>query len=277
VKERTGVLKFFKYVLIYLLLIVFLMPFYLMVINSFKTTQEFVSNPFSLPDAKKIGFNNFISAFEKMNFLKAIGNSTVITVISIFLILLTSSMAAYFLVRHKWKINKIIFAILVASMIVPFQAIMIPLVSIYGKLNLMNSKWILMFMYMGFGQAFAIFIFHGFIKNIPLEMEESGLIDGCSKVQSFFQIVFPLLRPVLVTVLILDVLWIWNDYLLPSLVLLSPAERTLPLSTYSFFNTYSVDYAPLMAGIVLTIIPVVIVYLFSQKQIIHGVVQGAIK
>ena len=212
-----------------------------------------------------------------MNFLKAIGNSTVITVISIFLILLTSSMAAYFLVRHKWKINKIIFAILVASMIVPFQAIMIPLVSIYGKLNLMNSKWILMFMYMGFGQAFAIFIFHGFIKNIPLEMEESGLIDGCSKVQSFFQIVFPLLRPVLVTVLILDVLWIWNDYLLPSLVLLSPAERTLPLSTYSFFNTYSVDYAPLMAGIVLTIIPVVIVYLFSQKQIIHGVVQGAIK
>ncbi|NLX77671.1 MAG: carbohydrate ABC transporter permease [Clostridiaceae bacterium] len=276
-KERTGVLKFFKYVLIYLLLIVFLMPFYLMVINSFKTTQEFVSNPFSLPDAKKIGFNNFISAFEKMNFLKAIGNSTVITVISIFLILLTSSMAAYFLVRHKWKINKIIFAILVASMIVPFQAIMIPLVSIYGKLNLMNSKWILMFMYMGFGQAFAIFIFHGFIKNIPLEMEESGLIDGCSKVQSFFQIVFPLLRPVLVTVLILDVLWIWNDYLLPSLVLLSPAERTLPLSTYSFFNTYSVDYAPLMAGIVLTIIPVVIVYLFSQKQIIHGVVQGAIK
>jgi len=277
VKERTGVLKFFKYVLIYLLLIVFLMPFYLMVINSFKSTQEFVSNPFSLPDAKKIGFNNFISAFEKMNFLKAIGNSTVITVISIFLILLTSSMAAYFLVRHKWKINKIIFAILVASMIVPFQAIMIPLVSIYGKLNLMNSKWILMFMYMGFGQAFAIFIFHGFIKNIPLEMEESGLIDGCSKVQSFFQIVFPLLRPVLVTVLILDVLWIWNDYLLPSLVLLSPAERTLPLSTYSFFNTYSVDYAPLMAGIVLTIIPVVIVYLFSQKQIIHGVVQGAIK
>ncbi len=276
-KERTGVLKFFKYVLIYLLLIVFLMPFYLMVINSFKSTQEFVSNPFSLPDAKKIGFNNFISAFEKMNFLKAIGNSTVITVISIFLILLTSSMAAYFLVRHKWKINKIIFAILVASMIVPFQAIMIPLVSIYGKLNLMNSKWILMFMYMGFGQAFAIFIFHGFIKNIPLEMEESGLIDGCSKVQSFFQIVFPLLRPVLVTVLILDVLWIWNDYLLPSLVLLSPAERTLPLSTYSFFNTYSVDYAPLMAGIVLTIIPVVIVYLFSQKQIIHGVVQGAIK
>lgn len=276
-KEKKNVFKLAKYVLIYILLILFMMPFYLMVINSFKTTQQFVNNPFSLPELEKVGFGNYISAFNKMNFLNAITNSTIITLISVLLILLTASMAAYFLVRHKWKINKIIFATLVASMIVPFQAIMIPLVSIYGRLNLMNSKWILIFMYMGFGQGFAIFIFHGFIKNIPLEMEESALIDGCSKIQSFFQIVFPLLKPVLVTVLILDVLWIWNDYLLPSLVLLSPIERTLPLSTYSFFTTYSVDYAPLMAGIVLTIIPVLIVYLFSQKYIIEGVVQGAIK
>lgn len=162
-------------------------------------------------------------------------------------------------------------------MIVPFQAVMIPLVSIYGRLNLMNSKWVLMFMYMGFGQAFAIFIFHGFIKNIPLEMEEAALIDGCNRMQSFFKIVFPLLKPVIITVLILDVLWIWNDYLLPSLVLLSPGERTLPLSTYNFFTSYSVDFAPLMAGIVLTILPVLAVYLFAQKQIVKGVVQGAIK
>lgn len=276
-RAKKGVLKFLRYVLIYLLLVLFIMPFYLMVINSFKTTQQFVASPFSLPEPEKVGFDNYISAFNKMNFMNAIGNSLVITIISILLILLTSSMAAYFLVRHQWKINKVIFAVLVASMIVPFQAIMIPLVSIYGSLNLMNSKWILIFMYMGFGQAFAIFIFHGFIKNIPAEMEESALIDGCSKIQLFFRIVFPLLKPVIVTVLILDVLWIWNDYLLPSLILLSPAERTLPLSTYNFFNTYSVDYAPLMAGIVLTIIPVVAVYLFSQKHIIEGVVQGAIK
>lgn len=276
-REKTSILKYVKYILIFILLILFMMPFYLMVINSFKTTQQFVNDPFALPSPEKLGFENYISAFEKMNFHKAIGNSAIITLVSVLLILLTSSMAAYFLVRHKWKVNRIIFATLVASMIVPFQAIMIPLVSIYGKMNLMNSKWVLIFMYMGFGQGFAIFIFHGFIKNVPLEMEESALIDGCNKIQSFFQIVFPLLKPVLVTVLILDVLWIWNDYLLPSLVLLSPSERTLPLSTYSFFNTYSVDYAPLMAGIVLTIIPVLIAYLFSQKQIIHGVVQGAIK
>jgi len=139
-----------------------------MVINSFKTTQQFVSNPFSLPALNKVGFDNYISAFKKMSFLKAIGNSATITLISIILILLTSSMAAYFLVRHKWKINKVIFAVMVASMIVPFQAIMIPLVSIYGRLNLMNSKWVLIFMYIGFGQGFAVFIFHGFIKNIPL-------------------------------------------------------------------------------------------------------------
>lgn len=274
-RKRITAGKVAKYLFVCILLILFIVPFYLMVINSFKTTQEFVSNPFSLPD--NIDFTNYINAFDKMKFLNAISNSAIITSLSVVLILLTSSMAAYFLVRHKWKINKIIFAILVASMIVPFQAIMIPLVSIYGKMDLMNSKWILIFMYMGFGQAFAIFIFHGFIKNIPIEMEEAALIDGCNKMQSFFKIVFPLLRPVMITVLILDVLWIWNDYLLPSLVLLSPSERTLPLSTYSFFSSYSVDFAPLMAGIVLTILPVLVVYLFCQKQIVKGVVQGAIK
>lgn len=274
-KRNRKKSKWLKYVTICILLLIFIIPFYLMVINSFKTTQQFVSSPFSLPN--KVDFHNYADAFKKMNFLNAIGNSTIITSISVALIMLTSSMAAYFLVRFKWRINKIIFAIFVASMIVPFQAIMIPLVSIYGNMDLMNSKWVLIFMYVGFGQAFAIFIFHGFIKNIPLEMEEAALLDGCNRMQSFFKIVFPLLKPVLITVLILDVLWIWNDYLLPSLVLLSPTERTLPLSTYNFFSSYSVDFAPLMAGIILTILPVLIVYLFCQKQIVKGVVQGAIK
>lgn len=273
-KQSTTKL-IFKYLLIIVLLAAFMVPFYLMIINSFKTTQQFVDSPFTLP--AEINFKNYIAAFAKMNFLKAFSNSLVIMVISVTLIIFSSSMAAYFLVRNKWRSTKIIFAILVASMIVPFQAVMIPLVSIYGQLQLMNSKWVLMFMYTGFGQAFAIFIFHGFIKNIPLEMEEAALIDGCNRMQSFFKIVFPLLKPVIITVLILDVLWIWNDYLLPSLVLLSPGERTLPLSTYNFFTSYSVDFAPLMAGIVLTILPVLVVYLFAQKQIVKGVVQGAIK
>jgi raffinose/stachyose/melibiose transport system permease protein len=271
----NKIARFFKYFFIYVLLIIFIIPFFLMINNSFKTTQQFIESPFSLPE--KIDFNNYVNAFKKMNFLDGFVNSITITLISVALILLTASMAAYFLVRIKWKVNKIIFAILVASMIVPFQAVMIPLVSIYGNLKLLNNKWILIFMYMGFGQAFAVFIFHGFIKNIPIEMEEAVLIDGGNKLQSFFKVVLPLLTPVMVTVLILDILWIWNDYLLPSLVLLSPVQKTLPLSTYSFFQTYSVDYAPLMAGIVLTILPVLIGYIFAQKQIIKGVVQGAIK
>ena len=260
---------------IYVLLILFIIPFYLMVINSFKTTQQFVSSPFSLPE--KISFENYVDAFNKMKFLNGFTNSLVISLISVALIILTASMAAHFLVRNKWRSNKIIFATMVASMIVPFQAVMIPLVSIYGNMNLLNNKWILIFMYLGFGQNFAVFIFHGFIKNIPLEMEEAVLIDGGNKLQSFFRVVFPLLTPVIVTVLILDILWIWNDYLLPSLVLLSPTQRTLPLSTYSFFQSYSVDYAPLMAGIILTILPVLIAFVFCQKQIVKGVVQGAIK
>lgn len=264
-----------KYLLIYIMLILFVLPFYLMVINSFKTTQQFVDSPFSLPE--RIDFGNYVDAFIKMDFLNGLANSLTITVISVAFIILISSMAAYFLVRYKWKINEVIFAMLVASMIVPFQAVMIPLVSIYGNMDLLNSKWILIFMYVGFGQAFAVFVFHGFIKNIPIEMEEAAFIDGGNRIQIFFRIVFPLLTPVIVTILILDILWIWNDYLLPSLVLLSPSQRTLPLSTYSFFQSYSVDYAPLMAGIVLTILPILVVYLFCQKQIVKGVVQGAIK
>lgn len=264
-----------KSIFLYFLLLLFMVPFYLMVNNSFRTTEKFVNSPFTLPDT--LNFSNYIDAFQKMNFLNTIKNSTIITAISVFLILFTASMAAYFIVRNNWRVNKILFAILVAAMIVPFQAIMIPLVKIYGSMELLNNKWILIFMYLGFGQPFAVFIFHGFIKNIPIELEEAAMIDGANRMQIFFRIVFPLLKPVMMTVFILDMLWIWNDYLLPSLVLLSPAERTLPLSTYSFFNTYSVDFAPLMAGLVLTILPMIIVYIFTQRYIIEGVVKGAIK
>lgn len=273
--NRNVVLETVKHFFVYFLLVLFIMPFYLMVINSFKTTQQFVSSPFSLPQS--IGFENYVNAFLRMNFLNGFANSLVITVISVVLIILTSSMAAHYLVRNKGRFNKFVFATLIASMIVPFQAVMIPLVSIYGNMNLLNNIWILIFMYLGFGQAFAVFLFHGFIKGIPLEMEEAVMIDGGNKLQAFFKVVVPLLLPVVVTVLILDILWIWNDYLLPSLVLLSPSQRTLPLSTYSFFQTYSVDYSPLMAGIVLMILPVLIIYVFCQKQIVKGVVQGAIK
>jgi raffinose/stachyose/melibiose transport system permease protein len=262
-------------VFISLLLVLFLVPFYLVLNNSFRTTETFVNAPFALTTS--LDLKNYVDAFDKMNFLSGFQNSLMITVISVLGIMLTSSMSAHYLVRNPGKVSNAIFGIMVASMIVPFQAVMIPMAKIYGSLNMYNNSWTLMFFYMGFGQAFAAFIFHGFIKSIPVELEEAALIDGCGRLKNYFRIVLPNLKPVMVTVLILDVLWIWNDYLLPSMVLLSPNLRTLPLSTYGFFTTYSVDYAPLMAGLVLTIVPVIVLYLLCQKQIIEGVVQGAIK
>ncbi len=262
-------------VLVFLLLALFLVPFYLVVNNSFRTTELFVSSPFQLTSS--LDPKNYIDAFAKMRFMNGLGNSAMITVISVILIMVTASMSAHYLVRNHTRLTTVIFGLMIASMIVPFQAVMIPLAKIYGALNLYNNPWTLMFFYMGFGQSFAVFIFHGFIKGIPLELEEAALIDGCGRLKNFFNIVLPNLKPVMVTVLILDVLWIWNDFLLPSMVLLSPELRTLPLSTYSFFTTYSVDFAPLMAGLVLTIIPVIALYLLCQRQIIEGVVQGAIK
>jgi len=262
-------------VFIFLLLVLFLVPFYLVLNNSFRTTELFVNAPFQLTDS--LDPKNYIDAFNKMKFLSAIQNSLIVTVLGVAVIMLTASMSAHYLVRNPGKLSSAIFGVMVASMIVPFQAVMIPLAKIYGALNMYNNTWTLVFFYMGFGQAFAAFIFHGFIKGIPLELEEAALIDGCGRLKNYFRIVLPNLKPVMVTVLILDVLWIWNDYLLPSMVLLSPSLRTLPLSTYGFFTTYSVDYAPLMAGLVLTIVPVIVLYLLCQKQIIEGVVQGAIK
>ncbi len=267
--------KTIQFIIILVLFAAFMLPFYLMVLNSFKTTEQFVDSPFALPE--NLGFNNYVQAFNNMNFPVGLMNSVIITVVSVALILITASMCAHFIVRNNWRVCKALFVVFVSAMVVPFQALMIPLVSMYGNMNLLNNAGILIFMYLGFGQSFAVFIFHGFIKNVPLELEEAAMIDGCGRAGIFFRIVLPLLKPVMVTVLVLDLLWIWNDYLLPSLVLLSPAQRTLPLSTYSFFNSYSVDFAPLMAGIVLTILPILVVFLICQKYIISGVVQGAIK
>lgn len=261
--------------LLYALLLVFLFPFLLILMNSFKKTQYFVENPLSFPT--RLDFSNYVAAFENMGFLKAFFNSLTITVFGVLLILVFSSMTGYLFVRFKWRLNSFLFFVMLASMTIPFQVIMIPLVMLYGNLQLLNMKLTLLFMYMGFGIPFGVFTFHGFIKGIPYELEESAFIEGSSRARTFFQIVLPLLKPVVVTLLVLDVLWIWNDYLLPSLVLLSPGLRTLPLSTYAFFSSYSVDFSPLMAGLVMTVIPVLALYLFLQNQIIKGITEGALK
>lgn len=264
-----------KGIVLFVVLLLFISPFFIILLNSFKKNKEITSAPFSLP--QNFSIQNYITAFEKMSYFHAFANSLIITVCSVLLIALFAAMTAHFFVRNKTKLNQVMFMTMVAAMIIPFQAIMIPLVQIYGSLDLMNSKAALIYLYIGFGTSLAVFIYHGFIKSIPLELEEAAMIDGCSKIQTFFKIVLPVLIPTTVTISILNVLWIWNDFLLPSLVLIEAKQRTLPLSTFYFYGTYTADYGPLMASLLLTILPVVIVYLFAQRYIIQGVMQGSIK
>ena len=214
-----------------------------------------------------------------MDFLNAFKNSLIITASATILVTLLASMLAYYLVRHNNLISKITFALMIASMIIPFQAIMIPLVSIYGgTLNILNHRITLIFMHTGFSMAMSVFMFHGFIKgNIPIALEEAAYLDGCTRTQTFFRIVMPLLKPVMSTMIILNSLAFWNDFLLPSLVLTDKKLLTLPLSTYSFYGTYSADYGTIMAGLLLCVIPILILYMVLQKQIIGGVVAGAVK
>lgn len=258
----------------------FMFPFLMVVINSLKQKRDIIKSPFSwLFTIKGLSFDNFVKAFVQMDFLNAFKNSLIVTALSTLVVTLFATMLAYYIVRNKNKISSFTFALMVASMIIPFQAIMIPLVSIYGgTLNVLNHRITLIFMHTGFSMAMSVFMFHGFIKgNIPIALEEASCIDGCSHLQTFFLIVFPLLKPTISTMVILNSLAFWNDFLLPSLVLTDKKLLTLPLSTYSFYGTYSADYGTIMAGLLLCVMPILILYIVLQKQIIGGVVAGAVK
>lgn len=269
-----------KTALLFLLLLVYIVPFFLVIINSLKGKRAIIKNPLSLVDASDgVTFSNFSNAWETMRFPSSFMNSFLITVVSVFFIILFASMTAYLFVRTDWLMNKVVFALMMAGMVIPFQAIMIPMVSIYGaSLNLLNSRATLIFLNIGFGMGMAVFIYHGFIKsNVPISLEEAAKLDGCNKLQTFFLIVFPLLQSITATLIVLDVLWLWNDYLLPSLVLSQKELFTLPLSTFAFYDAHTVDYGGIMASLILTMAPVLILYFFLQKQIISGVVSGAVK
>ena len=263
-----------------IIFIAYMFPFLMVLINSLKQKRDIIKDPFSwLFTIKGLSFDNFVNAFTQMDFLNAFKNSLIVTVSATVLVTLLGTMLAYYIVRHNNKISKITFALMVASMIIPFQAIMIPLVSIYGgTLNILNHRLTLIFMHTGFSMAMSVFMFHGFIKgNVPIALEEAAYIDGCTHSQTFFKIVLPLLKPIISTMVILNSLAFWNDYLLPSLVLTDKKLLTLPLSTYSFYGTYSADYGTIMAGLLLCVLPILILYVILQKQIIGGVVAGAVK
>ena len=260
--------------------IAYMFPFIMVIINSLKQKRDIIKSPFSwLFTIKGLSFDNFVKAFTQMDFLNAFKNSLIVTVSATVLVTLLAAMLAYYIVRHKNWISNVTFSLMVASMIIPFQAIMIPLVSIYGgTLNILNPRLTLIFMHTGFSMAMSVFMFHGFLNgNIPIALEEAAYIDGCTHSQTFFRIVFPLLKPIISTMVILNALAFWNDFLLPSLVLTDKKLLTLPLSTYSFYGTYSADYGTIMAGLLLCVIPILILYMVLQKQIINGVVAGAVK
>jgi raffinose/stachyose/melibiose transport system permease protein len=272
--KRASAVKTTIFILASVLAVAYVLPFFLVFLNAFKTKYEIVDNPLSLPI--EFSWDNFAQAFEKMNYFTSLSNSIIITVFSVSALILISSMLAFYLSRTKNKFTKTTFLILVSSMIVPFQALMIPFVAIFAPFVSLNNQVALIFFYMGFGVALSTFLYHGFISNIPTELDEAAAIDGASDFTIFWKIIFPMLRPVTATVAIINALWIWNDFLLPVLVL-TPETRTLPLSTYGFYGAYESEYGQAMAGLLLAVLPIIVFYLILQKQFISGISSGAVK
>ncbi|MBO4912547.1 MAG: carbohydrate ABC transporter permease [Butyrivibrio sp.] len=276
-----SVKKIIPNVLVALMCLLYLFPIYLILTNSFKSRAEMYKNMVALPE--KFSLKYYLSAVSKMNFTTSLINSIVITIVSITIIVVLSAMTAWMFVRSANKLSIALFSILVATMLIPFQTIMMPLMqemNWIGKatgLQMTDSIGGLIFMYIGFGAGMGVFLYHGFISSIPVSLEEAAIIDGCSVWTLFWKIVFPILKPTTMTLIILDVIWIWNDYLLPSLTLKSTANRTIPISTAKFFGQYTISWNEAMAALVITIIPVAIFYLAAQKYIVKGVAAGAVK
>lgn len=275
-KKITGALKMAVLIILFLM---FIFPFVLVVINVFKTKGDITSNPLALVGEHGFTLKNFPEAMRKMDFFRAFGNSAFITVISTALTLLLSSMTAYVIVRNDWKATKLLLALMIASMVIPFQVLMIPLVSLYGGvLGVLNHRATLIFMHVGFSLSMATFMFHGAIKtNVPVALEEAATIDGCTRWQIFWKVVFPLIKPTIATVAIIDAMAFWNDYLLPSLVLAKKELYTIPIATQAFYGTYSTDMGLVMAALLLAMLPILILYLFLQRYIVEGVTAGAVK
>ena len=269
------------WIVLLILFLCFIFPFLMVLINVFKDKTDITRAPLSLIGATK-GFilTNFPQAMQKMNFWTVFGNSLIITVCSTILTIVVSSMTAFVIVRNgKWKFCTIIFSLMIASMVIPFQVLMVPLVSVYGgTLGVLNHRITLILMHVGFSVSMAMFMFHGAIKtNIPLELEEAATIDGCNRWQTYWKIVFPLLKPTVATVAIINAMAYWNDYLLPSLVLTKKELYTIPIATQAFYGTYSTDIGLVMAALLLAMLPILILYVFLQRYIVEGVTSGAVK
>lgn len=284
-KGKRGLLLLLE-CLTALIFLLFFSPFYIVVVNSFKSRVEVLTNVLGLPhDWGQVVTNlKAIIGNGNLRFLSASVSSVIITLCSLVVIAIFSAMAAWVLVRTKTATSRWIFMLYVAAMVIPFQVVMLPLVSwmriIYETVGIpmLRTHHGLIFAYLGFGCSLSIFLYHGFIKGIPVELEQAAVVDGCSKPGVFFRIVFPILKPITVTVLVLNGIWIWNDYLLP-LLMLGTGNRvqTIPLAISGFVGSFVKQWELIMLALLLAIIPVVILYLFAQKYIIKGMIEGSIK
>ena len=264
--------------------VLYMYPIVMVVLNSLKKeTAITTADTFSLPTAETFaGLTNYVNALGAQGFLKSFGYSAFITVSSVGLILLCCSMCAWYITRVQSKLSKLIYLLCAFSMVVPFQMVMFTLSQTADSLNIFgirfNTPWTICVIYLGFGAGLAVFMFSGFVKSIPLELEEAAMIDGCNPLQTYFKVEFPLLRPTMISVGVLETMWVWNDYLLPTLVLDIKKYRTIPMLIQYFRGSYGrVEMGPMMACIVMTVLPVVIIYLLGQKHIIKGVLAGAVK
>lgn len=278
-RRRETLQKTVLFSLLCILVVVFVTPIFFVLMNSFKGRFFISDRPFAFPQGELFaGVENYIRGIDRADFFSAFGWSTFITVISVAVIVLFTSMTAWYITRVKTKSSELMYYVFVFSMVVPFQMIMFTMSKLADMLKLNNPLGMVV-LYLGFGAGLSVFMFCGFVKGIPLEIEEAAMMDGCNPVKTYFQIVLPILKPTAITVAILNAMWIWNDYLLPYLVIgVGTPYKTIPVAVQYLMGSYGAkDYGALMALLVLSIIPIIVFYLFCQKYIIEGVVAGAVK
>ena len=278
-KKRANFINKIWVVLLTLLSLLYVYPIVMILLNSLKQERAIsTASAFKLPTAETFaGLSNYVDAVLSKGFLQSLGFSLFITLTSVIAILICCSMCAWFITRVKNKFTQALYYLFVFSMVVPFQMVMFTLAQTADSLHL-NTPWDIWVIYLGFGAGLAVFMFAGFMKSIPLEIEEASMIDGCNPLQTFFLIVLPILKPTMVSVGILEAMWVWNDYLLPTLVLDIKKYKTIPMLIQYFRGSYGrVEMGPMMASIMLTVIPIIIVYIAGQKHIIKGVAAGAVK
>lgn len=273
-RKRYSAGLFAAEIIAILMALLFLSPFYFLIVNSFKKLKEILLDAAKLPE--HFGFDNFRRAWEAIDFPVVFIHSVVLTSLSVTGLVIVSSMTAYRIVRHPSLFNRLLFTVFVAAMIIPFQSVMLPLMKISAMFELRGHLYGIVICYLGFGVSLSMFLFHGFIKSVPREIEEAAVVDGCSPYGVFWKIVFPILRPIVATVVILNVLWIWNDYLLPVLVV-NNTYTTIPLAIQLFFGQYLRKWDMAMAALTLSTIPIVLFFLFLQKHIVEGIAAGSIK